>query len=139
MVTLSYAVAPIPVIHTELCLQALMPNAFVLSLENETMNKQRRNALSQIIDQIELLKTTFETLKNETESIRDQIDSERDNEQESFNNLPEGLQQGERGQDMEQAIERLDEASTTITDLFDALDGIDFNDVISNIDEARGE
>lgn len=103
------------------------------------MNKQRRNTLSKIIDQIETLKITFETLKSETENIRDQIDSERDNEQESFDNLPESLQQGERGQDMEQAINHLDEASTTITDLFDALDGIDFNDVISNIDEARGE
>jgi hypothetical protein len=37
MVTLSYAVAPIPVIHTALCLQALIPSAYVLSLENDTM------------------------------------------------------------------------------------------------------
>lgn len=102
------------------------------------MNKQRRKTLSQIIDLIEEIKPLVEKLKDDATNIRDQIDSEREGEQDSYDNMPESLQQGERGQDMEFAIDKLDTASQTISDLVDALDGIDLDDVISNIDEARG-
>ena len=103
------------------------------------MNANRRKTLSQVIDQIEALKSLMETVKTDIESIKEAIDTERDDEQEAFDNLPEGLQQAERGQTMEQAVEYLDNASTVITDLFDAIDGVDFDDVISSIDDARGQ
>lgn len=103
------------------------------------MNANRRKTLSQVIDQIEALKGLMETVKADIESIKEAIDTERDDEQEAFDNLPEGLQQAERGQTMEQAVEYLDNASAVITDLFDAIDGVDFDDVISSIDDARGQ
>ena len=103
------------------------------------MNANRRKTLGQVIDQIEALKNLMENFKADIESIRETIDAERDNEQEAFDNLPEGLQQAERGQTMEQAVEYLDTASSVITDLFDALDGVDFDEVISSIDDARGQ
>ena len=103
------------------------------------MNATRRKTLSQVIDQIEALKSLMETVKADIESIKETIDSERDDEQEAFDNLPEGLQQAERGQEMEQAVEYLDNASTTLSDLFDAIDGVDFDDTIRSIDDARGQ
>ena len=103
------------------------------------MNVNRRKTLGQVIDQIEALKSLMETVKADIESIKEAIDTERDDEQEAFDNLPEGLQQAERGQAMEQAVECLDNASTVITDLFDAIDTVDFDDVISSIDDARGQ
>jgi len=103
------------------------------------MNASRRKTLGQIIDQIEAFRALVESVKTEAESIRDQLDTERDSEQEAFDNMPEGLQQGDRGQGMEHAVERLDMASTAITDLFDAIDCIDFDDVISSVNDARGQ
>ena len=103
------------------------------------MNNQRRKTLSHIIDQIESLKSAVNTLRNEVGEIRDQLDVEHDNEEESFNNMPESLQQGEKGQDMQIAIEHIELASSAIGDLFAALEDFDFDDVVSNIDNARGQ
>jgi hypothetical protein len=103
------------------------------------MNATRRKTLGQVIDQIEALKSLMEQVKADIDLIKETIDTERDDEQEAFDNLPEGLQQAERGQAMEQAVEFLDNASTTLSDLFDAIDGVDFDDVISSIDDARGQ
>ena len=103
------------------------------------MNNQRRNNLYKIIDQIESLKSAVNALRNEGGDIRDQLDVEHDNEQESFNNLPESLQQSEKGQDMQIAIEHIELASSAIGDLFTALEDFDFDDIVSNIDNARGQ
>jgi hypothetical protein len=103
------------------------------------MNNQRRKTLSHIIDQIESLKSAVNALRNEFGDIRDQLDVEHDNEEESFNNMPESLQQGEKGQDMQVAIEYIELASSAVGDLFTALEDFDFDDVISNIDNARGQ
>jgi Mg2+ and Co2+ transporter CorA len=102
------------------------------------MNKQRRKSLSEIIDLIEAIKPMVEALKGEAENIRDRISSDRDEEQEAYDNMPVSLQDGERGQDMSESIDRMEEAHTDIETLFDALDQIDLDDLISKIDEARG-
>jgi len=103
------------------------------------MNNQRRINLYKIIDQIESLKSAVNALRNEVGDIRDQLDVEHDNEQESFNNLPESLQQSEKGQDMQIAIEHIELASSAVGDLFTALEDFDFDDIVSNIDNARGQ
>ena len=59
------------------------------------------------------------------EAIRD-ISSE---ETEAFENMPESLQQSERGQESERAKDYLDEAADTI-------DSFDFDELISQIDNA---
>ncbi len=72
------------------------------------MNNDRRKALNALIGQIEEANSTLE-------NIRDEIDSLKGEEEDGFNNLPEGLQQGERGQAMEEATNAMQEA-------YDALD-----------------
>jgi hypothetical protein len=103
------------------------------------MNNERRKTLYKIIDQIESLKSAVNALRNEVGDIRDQLDVEHDNEEESFNNMPESLQQGEKGQDMQIAIEYIELASSAVGDLFTALEDFDFDDIVSNIDNARGQ
>lgn len=53
-----------------------------------------------------------------------ELESLKDEEQEAFDNLPEGLQGGDKGQAMEEAINTLDEAINSIGDGADQLDGI---------------
>lgn len=66
------------------------------------MNKQRRK-------QIEDVKRKIEELREEVETIRDE-------EQEYYDNMPESIQLGEKGDQAEYAISYLDE-------VIEALDG----------------
>lgn len=74
------------------------------------MNADRRKTLAKIAETIEAAKTDLESI--------------RDEEQEAFDNMPEGMQQGERGTAMEAAVQELDEA----------IDGLD--SALSNIQTA---
>jgi len=60
------------------------------------MNKQRRKSITDILVQVEELKSQIESLLDE--------------EQESFDNMPESLQGSERGEACETAINALQEA-----------------------------
>jgi hypothetical protein len=62
----------------------------------QSMNDARRKAIAEFADRIVGLKTDIEIL--------------RDKEQEAFDNMPEGLQQAERGEKMEAAIQSLEDA-----------------------------
>jgi len=59
------------------------------------MNAKRRREIKKIKEQLSDLALKLEELK--------------DQEQEAYDNLPESLQQGERGEKMESAINELDE------------------------------
>lgn len=89
------------------------------------MNAQRRKALADIMDRIS-------NLADERDDIKGALETLRDEEQESFDNMPEGLQQGDKGQAMEEAINALDDAISSLED-FNA------DDINSSIDEARGQ
>jgi uncharacterized protein Yka (UPF0111/DUF47 family) len=72
------------------------------------MNKRRRAAISAIVIRINELKEELEFLHEE--------------EQEAFDNLPESLQGGERGQQMEQALDKIQDAINALEDAADNLD-----------------
>ncbi len=71
------------------------------------MNKARRKSITAILDAIQ-------------QHIID-LEAIRDEEQEAFDNLPENLQEAERGQSMQEAIDALDEAISSTTDAADHL------------------
>ena len=73
------------------------------------MNKQRRSRLQKVIDQLEDLKAKVASICEE--------------EQEAYDNMPEGLQDAERGQQIYENISNLEDR-----------DG-DFDDLISNLEE----
>lgn len=60
------------------------------------MNKQRRKKLEEALNLIDQAKDILEEVKDE--------------EQDAFDNLPENFQNGERGEEMQNYIEMLDEA-----------------------------
>ncbi|MDH4602309.1 hypothetical protein [Pseudomonas syringae] len=54
------------------------------------------------------------------QDLRERIEQLQEEEQEGFDNLPEGLQQGERGQAMEQAAEQMGTALDSIDEAVQA-------------------
>lgn len=72
------------------------------------MNAKRRKKIEK------LLFTQLEDIKTAIESIRDE-------EEEAYDNLPESLQDGERGDKMQEAMDNLENAASGIDDVLDYL------------------
>lgn len=66
------------------------------------MNAKRRNTIDSVINE---LIEKFEEIK--AEAI-DQLSEIRDEEQEAYDNLPESLQESERGENMQNCIDALE-------------------------------
>lgn len=73
------------------------------------MNNARRKVLNTIISTLEQVASDIETVKDE--------------EQEAFDNMPDGAQQGDKGQAMESAIQELEDC--------------DIADIIAHLETAR--
>lgn len=71
------------------------------------MNKNDRKQIDEWIDQLEEIKSGIEVMQ--------------ENEQEKLENLPEGIQFGERGDKMSAAIENLEYAASSIGEAIDYL------------------
>ena len=122
------------------------------------MNKQRRKNLDNIYNELESIKEKCEIeicdikarisiLFEGMEELKERLENERENEDETYNNMPESLQGGERGQAMEEAVsemdsamEKLDEIVAQHDELIDSLDSIDesISEVLGYIDNAKG-
>lgn len=87
------------------------------------MNKQRRKQIDQIITRIEALQGLIEEVNSDIETIKDE-------EQEALENLPESLQEGEKGQTMQSAIDSLEEA-------YGELEGLDFDNIVTILNTAQ--
>lgn len=110
------------------------------------MNKSRRKELSALQDRIAALRAAFEEaiqpILDEASNIHGDLESIRDDEQEALDNLPESVQGGERGQDMENAISEMENAMSVLESLGSiAIDEVDseLESTLSGIAAARGE
>ena len=74
------------------------------------MNKARRKAIEEIIDQLGTLK--------------EQIESVCEEEQEAYDNLPESIQYSERGEAMSETTTDLEDAASSIDDVMSTLQDI---------------
>lgn len=81
------------------------------------MNNQRRKLLSKLTEQLRAKCQEVADLQADLESLREDLERVKDDEQDSFDNMPESLQQGERGEAMEDAIAKLDTAFETLSGL----------------------
>lgn len=86
------------------------------------MNAQRRKAIKELVEQIT---AAFDRLIE----LREQVDTLLIEEDEAFENLPRSLQDSERGQAIQAAIEALETAST-------CLDALDSDSIISSLEDA---
>lgn len=85
---------------------------YVIKISNPTtMNNLRRKTLANICNQLDLLKEELQL---------DVIDSE----QEAFNNIPESLQESERGQKMEEIISYLEYAFCELQSAIDNINSV---------------
>lgn len=75
------------------------------------MNKARRKRISKILEQLEGLSMEIEEVMNE--------------EQEAYDNLPESIQDSERGENMEEYISSLDDAMNYVSDAILSLEEIE--------------
>lgn len=71
------------------------------------MNKQRRKDLSAILNELADLRSRLETIQQD--------------EQDAYDNMPEGLQQSERGQKAEECCSRLEDALTSFDEIDSAV------------------
>lgn len=73
------------------------------------MNKTRRGEIAAAVQRLT-------ELAAEISDLRDTVETIRDEEQEYFDNMPESIQSGERGQNAEAAISELDDALSVLED-----------------------
>jgi hypothetical protein len=71
------------------------------------MNNNRRKAISRVIEQLEIIKNDIEVILDE--------------EQDSFDSMPENLQDSERGQVSQDAIDNLESAVDSIEEVLESL------------------
>lgn len=74
------------------------------------MNKARRKKLGEIIDQLEYL--------------REDLDAVASEEREAYDNLPESLQESDRGCAMEEAADELDDICSEMEELKDRIQSV---------------
>ena len=85
------------------------------------MNRIRRKSLRTILGQMDELSTVLETVK---EALQDVLNEE----QEAYDNLPEGLQESDRGQQMQEYIDARE-------GVVDSLGELDIEDLYGTIEE----
>lgn len=86
------------------------------------MNKDRRKELQNLISKLGELESLRDEIKEDIEAVRDE-------EQEYYDNMPEGLQQSDRGYAAEEAISNIEDAINTLDDL-------DVSSIQSSLEEA---
>lgn len=74
------------------------------------MNKQNRKELQGYVDSLDEIKCAIEQMQC--------------GEEEKFDNLPEGIQESERGDKFQEAIENLESSSSSIEEAIDYLNEI---------------
>ena len=87
------------------------------------MNKQGRKTLDRLHDELSTLKGKFEDIKSELETLRDE-------EQDKYDNMPESLQSGDRGETLQATIDNLESA---INDM----ESVDYDEVLGYIESAK--
>jgi hypothetical protein len=90
------------------------------------MNAERRKAINAIITVLEQA-AVFDAQINEIATLKDE-------EQEYYDNMPEGLQSGEKGSAAEEAVSNLQDAEDKLQEIEDGL-----NEAIDFLRSAAGE
>jgi multidrug resistance efflux pump len=86
------------------------------------VNKERRAELASIREEIDRAQAIIDEAMSRLETVKDE-------EQDYYDNMPESFQNGEKGERVQQAVDALDNA-------YSELDTIDFDGIMSSIDEA---
>lgn len=88
------------------------------------MNAVRRKTLRSIIEALESIQTAIEEAKEAVDGVAEE-------EQEAFDNMPEGFQNSDRGEQMQEYIDSLEGASID-------MDSLDIGSIIEVLEEIAG-
>ena len=88
------------------------------------MNKERRRKIDKAVENVNSLQNVLEELQQQIEEIQDE-------EQDYLDNIPENLQNSERYETAENALDNLEEAVNWF-------DNIDIDELLSLLEEAKG-
>lgn len=98
------------------------------------MNNKRRKQIDKAMSDLESIRNVYTAFRAAVDDLQEAIESVQSDEREYFDNMPESLQGGDKGQAAEAACDKLQEA-------IDELDGMpeqDFIDtMITALDEAK--
>jgi len=102
------------------------------------MNKARRKAIDELYNRLATLQTELENLSN-ADDMKDTAETIRDEEQEYFDNMPDSLQQGEKGQQASEAADNLTTAFDKLSEVADAITTLrdDVNEALEALDNAK--
>lgn len=89
------------------------------------MNKVRRTTLKRVLGKMEELTAIIDEVQESLQEVMDE-------EEEALGNLPTSLQEGERGQQMQDYID-------TLSDAIDSLSELDMEDLYQRVEEIIGE
>jgi cytochrome c556 len=96
------------------------------------MNKDRRKRLNDAHQQLDEIKTAFEELLGKADDVKAAIEAIRDEEQEAFDNMSAGKQEGETGQAMEAVVEDLN----SVIEFIETLSDVGFDEPLELIANA---
>lgn len=95
------------------------------------MNNARRKKLKAIYQRVDDLNGLLSNVKYLADELRSDLQDECDGEEESHGNLPESLQNGDKGQAMQEAIDAMQTALSAleevanVPDLDEAMEALD--------------
>lgn len=89
------------------------------------MNNERRKALGKLKEQISDLRVKLDELIGNAADLHSELEGLKDEEQEYFDNMPESLQGGDKGQTAEEAIQNLETALEKLDELKDLENGLE--------------
>lgn len=105
--------------------------------EDHIMNNARRKTLDTIMANYSTLYAELATIARRFDALKDELECARDEEQDYYDNMPEGLQSGEKGDAAEQAVSSMDDAIALIEAITEFADSNDEAEFIQLIDEAK--
>lgn len=110
------------------------------------MNKERRKAINAIYAELETLdgevSAAVAPLVAKMAALMERIEEIKSDEEEAYENMPESLQEGERGQIASEAIDNLDNAYNELESKTDSLNEFGeepFREILEYLDNAAGE
>lgn len=98
------------------------------------MNNTRRKALNAIHKRVEALNELLSQVKSTADQLVQDLQEQHDGEEESHGNLPESLQEGEKGQAMQEAMDYM---QTALSALEDVANVGDLDEAMEAIDNAQ--
>lgn len=103
------------------------------------MNSTRRKAIEALLDRARVALTQLENLPD-VDDIKTEAKALRDEEQEYYDNMPEGLQAGEKGEAANEAAEQLGIAHDKLEEIADAITTLRDNmqEAIDALESAKG-